>query len=110
SSNSVPDFRQPLQKLAEFSPDPCGPPYGPEENWHSENVETRLFDQAQEVIAQELNASAESSRPPRDRAEEALKKLAGMSAEVNAAWPEDNRFHFQILDLPPVLARKSHQE
>jgi len=105
-SDSVPDFRQLLKKMADFSPDPCGPPYGREEDWHSENVGIRLFDQAQQVIAQELNASAESSRPPRDRAEEALKKLAGMSAEVNAAWPEENRFHFQILDLPPVLVVK----
>jgi hypothetical protein len=105
-TDSTPDFRQLLQKMADFSPDPCGPPYGREEDWHSEDVEIHLFDQAQQVIAQELNASAESSRPPRDRAEEALKKLAGMSAEVNAAWPEENQFHFQILDLPPALVVK----
>jgi hypothetical protein len=105
-TDSVPDFRQLLQKMADFSPDPCGPPYGQEKDRHSENVEIRLFDQAQQVIAQELNASAESSLPPRARAEEALKKLAGMSAEVNAAWPEENRFHFQILELPPALVVK----
>jgi hypothetical protein len=31
---SHPDFRQLLQKLADFSPDPCGPPYGAGNNWH----------------------------------------------------------------------------
>lgn len=29
-----------------------------------------------------------------------------MSAEINAAWPEGNRFHFQILDLSPALIVK----
>jgi len=29
-----------------------------------------------------------------------------MSAEINAAWPEENRFHFQIVELPPALVVK----
>jgi hypothetical protein len=38
---------------------------------------------------------------------EALKKLEQLSAEINANWPEENRFHFQILDLPPALVLKT---
>jgi hypothetical protein len=36
----------------------------------------------------------------------ALRKIEGMSAEVNATWPEENRFHFDVLDLPPALVVK----
>jgi len=104
--DAVPDFWQLLQKLADYSPDPCGPSHGREEDWHSGNAETRLFDQAQQDITQELNAAGEGPWTPRERAEEALKKLKKMSGEVNAAWPEENRFHFQILELPPVLVVK----
>ena len=105
-SDSVPDLRQLLQKLADFSPDPCGPPYGREEAWHSTGVESPLFERAADVVTRGLNASPASPSSPRDHAAEALKKLEQMSAEVNAAWPEENRFHFQILDLPPALVVK----
>lgn len=104
--SAAPDFRQLLQKLADYSPDPCGPPYGREEDWHSDDAEMRLFDKTQQAITQELNAAGEGSRTPRERAEEALKKLREMSEEVNAAWPDENRFRFQILDLSPVLVVK----
>jgi hypothetical protein len=105
-SDSVPDLRQLLQKLADFSPDPCGPPYGREEDWHSTGVESPLFEQAADIVTQGLNETPGSPVPPRDRAAEALKKLERMSAETNAAWPEENRFHFQILDLSPALVVK----
>ncbi len=105
-SDSVPDFRQLLQKLADFSPDPCGSPYGEEKNWDSADVESRLFDHAAETVIQTLNAATAGPGSARDRAAEALKKLEQMSAEINAAWPEENRFHFQILDLPPALVLK----
>lgn len=29
-----------------------------------------------------------------------------MSTEANTAWPDENRFHFEILDLPPALVVK----
>jgi hypothetical protein len=35
-----------------------------------------------------------------------MKELERMSAEVNAAWPEEKRFHFQVLDLGPALVVK----
>jgi len=102
-SDPPPDFRQLLQKLAAYKPDPCGPPYG--ENEDSTDVESRLLLQAADIVTQGLNATA-APGSPRDRAAEALEKLERMSAEINAAWPEENRLHFQILDLPPALVVK----
>jgi len=59
-----------------------------------------------DIVTQVLNATPGSLGSARDRAAEALGKLEQMSAEINAAWPEENRFHFQILDLPPALVVK----
>jgi len=105
-SDSASDFQQLFQKIADLSPDPCGPPYGREANWHSSDVESPLFEQAAKSVTEELNATPASPVLPRDRAAAALKKLERMSVEVNAAWPEENRFHFQILDLAPGLVVK----
>lgn len=101
-ADSISDFRQILQKVAEYKPDPCGPPYG--ENEDSTDVDSKLFRQAAEFVIQALNATGPGS--PRDRATGAVKKLEGMSAEINASWPEENRLHFQIFDLPPALVVK----
>jgi hypothetical protein len=100
------DFRPLLQKLADYSPDPCGPPYGRERDWHSADVENTLFEQAGNFVAQELNAVRSETMSPQDRATEAMKKLGQLSAEINANWPDEDRFHFQILDLPPALVLK----
>lgn len=105
-SRPRPDFRQLLQKIADLSPDPCGPSHGQESGWDSADTEYRLFRQASEKVTAELNATDENLRLPQDRAEEALKKLEEMSAEVNAMWPEENRFHFQILNIDPALVVK----
>jgi hypothetical protein len=101
------NFRQLLRKMAEFSPDPCGPPYGKEDNWQSAaNTELHLFSWAAGIVTGELNAASSSPGSPWEHAAGALKKLEQMSAEINAAWPDGNRFHFQILDLPPALVVK----
>ncbi len=31
-----------------------------------------------------------------------------MSSEINAGWPNENRFHFHVFDLQPVLVVKMH--
>jgi len=105
-SDSPPDSPQLLQKMTAYSPDPCGPPYGQEMNWHSAEVESPLWERAADIVTQALNATAASPVLPLDRATEALKKLEQMSAEINAVWPVENRFHFQILDLPPAIVVK----
>lgn len=101
-----PDFRELLQQMTKFSPDPCGPPYGQEEDWHSGDTEFRLFSAAANIVTERLNQSSVSPTLPKDAATEGLKKLEQMSAKINAAWPDETRFHFQILDLAPALVVK----
>jgi hypothetical protein len=98
-------FRQSLQELVAYSPDPCGPPYGNENNWHTSAIESRLFDAAQGIVADALNDRA-AARAPKDRANSALKRLEDESARLNAGWPEENCFHFELLDVAPALGVK----
>jgi len=98
-------FRQSLQELVAYSPDPCDPPHGNENGWHTSAIESRLFDAAQNVVADALNDSA-AAPAPKDRASAALKRLEDESARINTGWPEENRFHFELLDVAPALVVK----
>ncbi len=94
-------FRQTLQMIASDSPDICsGGGYieGPKAR-----VEFTLFGLANDIVTAELNATPAGPKPPAERATEALKNLERMSAKINAAWPKENRFHFQVLDISPVI-------
>jgi hypothetical protein len=50
--------------------------------------------------------NAEGAATAKDRAMEALKKMERASADTNAAWPDDSRFHFEMLDVAPALVVK----
>jgi hypothetical protein len=100
------DFRQRLQKLAVLSPDPCGPPSPREKEWTPADSEFRLFSRAADIVTGALNAASTNDGSPKERAAVALRKLEEASTEINTDWPEDNRFHFQILDVPPLLVVK----
>jgi hypothetical protein len=104
--DSLEHFRQLLQGVAGLPADPCDPPNALAEDESSTNSEAQVFGRAAEIVADGLNATPNGTASPEDRATEALKALEKMSAEINAAWPEENRFHFQVLDLPPALVVK----
>jgi hypothetical protein len=103
-ADAPPDVEQLLKRLSGFKPDPCGPPYeviaGPSE------VEDSIFQQAEEMVVKALNETPAGRESSRERAGQTLKRLERLSSEINAAWPEDNRFHSQMLDLPPALVVK----
>jgi hypothetical protein len=100
------DFRQRLQKLAVLSPDPCGPPAPREKEWTPADSEFRLFSRAADIVTEALNAASSNAKSPKERVAAALVRLEVASSEINADWPEDSRFHFQILDVPPLLVVK----
>lgn len=100
----APDFRQLLQKLANADADPCQAPGDEKED--TGNTEFYLLQQAQDEITRELNAAETRSSSPAERATVALKKLERLSAEINAAWPDENRFHFEVLDVQLIVVVK----
>jgi hypothetical protein len=108
SSAAVPDpypsstFLSLIQALAPDAPDPCDAPG--QEKSDATKAEFDLFQEAAKILVQELNAAP--GGPAYEVASGALKKLERLSAEVNAAWPDQNRFHFEVLDLKPALVVK----
>jgi hypothetical protein len=101
TQDPIPLFRQTLQLIASDSPDACSGYYteGPKAR-----VESTVFGLASDIVIAELNATPAGPKLPVERATEALKDLERMSAKINAAWPKENRFHFQVLDISPVIA------
>jgi hypothetical protein len=99
------EFRWSLARLAAYSPDVCGPIYEREQDLKRADIETRLFDQAADIVADGLNAGSPPGSP-QERAIAILKQLEKISIETNAFWPEESRFHFQVLDLSPAVLVK----
>ena len=97
-------IREDLQTLAKFSPDPCGPPYGFDQD--STHLESKIIQAAAEEVTRALNSLPTSANTPKERATESLEAIRKMSAEVDGAWPEENRFQFEVLDLSPALVLK----
>jgi len=94
------DLAQGLQKIAALAPDPCFPEQG--QNADPSAI-YRFFPAAADGIVAELNAPSPALARPLDRARGALDRLEQMSAAMNGAWPEEERFHYEILDLPPTF-------
>ena len=97
-----PDFRELLQRVAAYKPEPCGLPY--EEPWDASEFETPLFQHAADLATEQINVANATS--PHESAAAALKKLEAMSASTNASWPDERRFHFEVIDLAPALVVK----
>jgi hypothetical protein len=98
------EFRQLLEKLAPQPAGPCEPPVNP--NADIRAIESSLFQRATSLLLSELNAAGNAQVQPHQRATAALKALERLSTDVNSAWPDENRFHFQVLNLTPVLVTK----
>ncbi|MHB8502380.1 MAG: hypothetical protein ACYDCG_17405 [Candidatus Acidiferrales bacterium] len=75
-------------------------------------LEYYLFQQADKAVLQDLNETASGDSPnsaasgQKDQAIKALTSLERSSAEINKEWQEENRFHFEVLDISPVLIVK----
>ena len=94
------DLAQGLQKIAALAPDPCLPEQGQSAD---SSAVYRFFPAAAEGIVAELNAPSSARARPLDRARGTLDRLEQMSAAMNGAWPEEERFHYETLDLPPTF-------
>jgi hypothetical protein len=94
------DLAQELQKIAPLAPEPCFPEEGQQAD---PPAIYGLFPHAAESVLAELNAPSSGASRPLDRATGALQRIEQLSAAINGAWPEEERFHFEILDLAPAI-------
>jgi len=91
--------------LDQMSSGPANPCDGTGENYS--DLEYQLFGQADKAVIQELNnTSAPDGDNPRTRTLRAIAELEHLSAEINNGWPEDKRFHAEVLEIPPAIVVK----
>ncbi len=103
SPQAVVDFKETLRSFAGGAPDSCSPVEP-----HNEDGSTReffVFEKALALIADALNGASPGGTPHK-RADDLLDSLERDSAAMNAAWPEEDRFHATVLDLSPLLVVK----
>jgi hypothetical protein len=100
-----PTFERLLRKAAASPPGPCDWQRPDLTDWS--NVEFRIFDEADKAVVARLNErpiALPAGAPA--RATEALQDLQRQSGEINRSWPEENRFQFEVMDVPPGLLVK----
>jgi hypothetical protein len=106
-----------LQKLSSAPPDTCGvPPTASLDvddvelsmaSLDVDDVELSILKEASDAALRALNAADPEPNASRDRAAAVLEKIEQSSAQLNASWPKESRFHFQILDNTPALVLKA---
>ena len=95
-----------LQRMASEASDDCVPDVAPSVASRAElsDLQRQLFDVVTAQVADRLNApSPVPSANAGPRATSALRDVEQWSAEHNKSWPDEDRFHFKVLDLPPAV-------
>ena len=94
-----------LRRMASETPDDCSAPAPPpSSSVDVSQLENQLFEAVKGQVAAWLNApSAAVISNAEVRATTALREVEQSSAENNKSWPDDARFHFKVLKLPPAI-------
>jgi len=95
-----------LQRMASKAPDDCAPDAAPSVASSADvsDLQRQLFDAVKAQVADRLNATSPvQSANAASRATSALRDVEQWSAEHNKSWPDEDRFHFKVLELPPAV-------
>lgn len=95
-----------LQRMASEASDECARNPAPSvaSSAAVNDLQRQLFDAVKAQVADRLNApSPVLSASAASRATSALRDIEQWSAEHNKIWPDEDRFHFKVLALPPAV-------
>jgi hypothetical protein len=93
-----------LQQLASASPDTCDRPEVAKLD--PDQIERSILEEASNLVLQQLNPGGSEQAAGSEHAAEALDKIKAQSGSINATWPEESRFHYELLSIPPALVLK----
>jgi hypothetical protein len=101
-----------LRRMASAEPDGCNA--SDIENSPANPVpelENQLFEAAKTLVVDRLNAEHPASgSEAKAHATSALRELEQLSVKYNKSWPDENRFHFEVLDISPaIVVRMSYR-
>jgi len=94
-----------LGGMASAAPDDCSTPApSPSSSADVDQLESQLFDAVKAQVANRLNAPSPAlNSNAGSRATSALRDVEQWSAEHNNSWPDEDRFHFKVLELAPAV-------
>jgi hypothetical protein len=94
-----------LGRMASVAPDDCSTPAPSLLSSADVNqLETQLFEAVKAQVADRLNVpSPVPSSNVGSRATSTLRGVEKWSAEHNKSWPDEDRFHFKVLELAPAV-------
>jgi hypothetical protein len=90
-----------LRQLTSAPPDTCMVP--PLVDLNPDQIEQSILDETAALALQQLNLAGPELPAARERATESLSQIMALSGTANADWPEESRFHFEFLSIPPAL-------
>jgi hypothetical protein len=93
-----------LQQLTSAPPDTCEGPWA--ENLDPDQSERSLLEEASNLVLKQLNLGGPELAAASEHATEALDKIKAQSGSINATWPQESRFHYELLSIPPALVLK----
>src|SRR5580698_7694509 len=84
-----------LQQLTSAPPDTCEPPGAAKPD--PDQIERSILEEVSNLVLQQLNLGGSEPAAASENATEALGKIKTQSGGINATWPEENRFHYELL-------------
>jgi hypothetical protein len=97
------DFKTLALRLAGEPPDDCGLVDEKEPSATHLQAENELFAQVDRAMLKALNTRTGS---PVAAAEKTLQELQRIGQQVDRDWPEERQFHYQLLDISPLIVVK----
>lgn len=104
SPDSMEGVRALLQKLIGASYSGCGAESGIDYDVVQNG--RKVFAAVVDRVARAMNSAKADGNSPQDEARAFLVQVEQLSANINSAWPKENRFHFLILDISPIVVVK----
>lgn len=97
-----------LRAMATAAPDGCSErDHGAQPEAETAALQARFADTLETELAERLNAPTPRPATAADapaRLGAALREIEAASAAADKAWPDEDRFSFQVLDVSPALA------
>lgn len=100
-----------LREIAPASADDCSAPVATASTVDVQPSEDRLFNTVEALVTDRLNGPTPTQASDAEsRARSALLAVEHASSQINRSWPDEDRFHFEVLPLrPTIVVRLSYR-
>lgn len=101
SKESGQEVEQLFKKMAAVSATTCG--NSAEDPPDEDKIESAILQAAEDQALENLNARAAKPEQAKAIITQKLEPFERMSKETEAAWPKENRWHFEVIEMLPAI-------